>query len=147
MPITPQQQAQIIAGTAQGATTRDMEPVVGLDHSTIARHQHQLRPLIDAEINALLTEGLTAARQTVVHLAKQGRTADKPEWAKIGLDASKTILNAGGLIGQPSTIINQLVQINTNEVPDTIKALFSALSNREATGSLLTGNKDEVIDV
>jgi hypothetical protein len=112
--MTPSQQADVIALTVQGETTRSIEAITGIDHVTVNRAQHQLKPLINQEINELLTAGLTAARQTTVRLAKQGATTQDKDWAKIGLDASKVILNAAGITGTPSTVINQLINVNNN---------------------------------
>ena len=83
---------------------------------TVDRWQDRLRPLIEGEVNALITEGLSVARKSVVRLAKQAVDTDDKDWAKIGLDASKTILSAAGITGQPSTIINALIQVN--QVPE-----------------------------
>ena len=154
--MTPEQQAIIISQTARGATTRDIEPIAGLDHSTIARAQNQLRPLINAEIQALLTEGLTASRATIIRLAKQGSTTEDKDWAKLALDASKTVLNVAGLTGQPSTIINQLINVNAdNGAQATMATLQEFLKAKigQSTGVTqvhtpeLTSQTSQVVDL
>jgi hypothetical protein len=65
----------------------------------------------------LLTTGLTASRKTTVKYAEYGASAacipgeSDEKWAKLSLDASKSII---GILSnsQPSTVITNLIQIN-----------------------------------
>lgn len=129
--MTPDQQAIIIAQSAQGVTQRNIAAQIGTSHVSVDRWQDRLRPLIEEEINSLITEGLNASRKTIVRLAKQGADTEDKDWAKIGLDASKTILNASGITGQPSTIINALIQVNAApEQAATVNLLAEFLQSR-----------------
>jgi hypothetical protein len=111
--MTPAQTAIIARRTVEGATTRDIEAQLGIDHSTIARTRNrpQVRALIESEIAALMERGLKPARRTLCRLAAIGNKADADkDMLKLSLDASKTILSHAN--GQPGTIINTLIQIN-----------------------------------
>jgi hypothetical protein len=99
--------------TAQGATTRDIEAKIGLDHSTIARAQQrpEIKAKIEHEIEQLINRGLKPARATMCRLAAIGntKTTDK-DMLKLSLDASKAIIAQAQ--GAPGSIINTLIQIN-----------------------------------
>ena len=108
----------------------------GLDHSTIARQQHRTRDLIDAEITALIDAGLTASRRTAVRFAEYGSSPacipgeSDTAWAKISLDASKSILSL--IAGAPNTIINNIIYAaSTHEVPEFIHKLMGSVQGRD----------------
>ena len=148
--MTPEQTATIIHESAQATPTRTIAPMVGLDHSTIVRAQARLREHIDREAAELLTAGLTAARKTTIRYAEYGASPDcipgqsDPVWAKIALDASKSIT---GILhsSQPSTIINALIQVGANDVPDVVRRLFAGLTHADTGNASMMG--DEVVDV
>lgn len=141
--ITPAQQAVIIHESAKGKSTRAIEDICGLDHTTISRAQHKLRALIDAEAELLLTKGLTAARKTTIKFAEYGASEQcvpgesDPQWAKLSHDASKSIISIV-TSSQPSTIINNLIQIN--QAPDQGNEL-SALAQYMADTFQLCNNQ------
>lgn len=113
--MTPEQQAYLISQSAQGASCRTIADRTGIPKSTINDAQQQLRPYIIEEATALLNDGLGHARRTVVYNASRGYIDDATiDDRKLGLDASKIILNAAQITGQgnPSTIINAIIQVN-----------------------------------
>jgi hypothetical protein len=113
--MTPQQQAIIIAQSAQGASCRTISDMTGIPKSTVNDNQQSLRPLIMAEGAALLTEGLPHARRTTVYNASRGHAIDATiDERKLAQVASNTILQAAQITQAPSnnTIINALIQIN-----------------------------------
>lgn len=128
--LTQEQKSIIISKSAQGASSRRIAPLVGVSKDSVLRAQKELRPLIDKEAELLLTSGLKASRETTVRFAEYGASEkcipgeSDPAWAKISLDASKSII---GILsqGSNSTIINQLIQIN--QAPEQTKEL-SALA-------------------
>jgi hypothetical protein len=145
--MTPQQEAIIISETANGATTRHIAPLVGLDHSNVARHQKRLRDHINRQASELLQRGLTPARRTITRLAAIGNTkaADK-DMLKLSLDASKIVLNAAGILASAGTTINNMIQINNNEMPESIRALFAQITHNECDNRTLLDDVN-IIDV
>jgi hypothetical protein len=129
--MNAEQQAIIIHESAKGTTTRNIEPIVGLDHTTINRAQAKLRDKIDAEVNEILNSGLVAARKTTIKLAEYGASeacvpgVSDVQWAKLSHDASKSILSII-TSSQPSTIINALIQIN--QAPESTKEVQAITS-------------------
>jgi hypothetical protein len=111
------QAAEIIHESAKGTPCREIGEKLGIHYSTVNKFQQIVRPQIDAEMAALLTEGLTASRQTTVKFAKYGASPEcvpgqsDEKWAKLSLDASKSILGVV-VSSQPGTVINTLIQVN-----------------------------------
>ena len=115
---TAQQIATVTERIIQGDTTREAGAVAGLSNATVSRitTRPEIRTLIEREATEIITRGLKSARRTITRLAAEGnvKDADIPT-KKLSLDASKHITAIAGLSGNaPSTIINQLIQINTN---------------------------------
>ena len=80
-------------------------------------------------------------------LAALGNTkgADK-DTLKLSLDASKVVLNCAGILSNtPGTVINNLIQVNQNEVPEQLKGLLQQIARNDQNNSKTLGN--EAIDV
>jgi hypothetical protein len=145
--MTPEQQAIIINNTVAGVTCRDIAPQLGISHAAVNRHQHKLRDLIQKQATELLNRGLIPARRTITRLAALGNTkgADK-DTLKLSLDASKVVLNCAGILSNtPGTIINNLIQVNQNEVPEQLKGLLQQIARNDQSTNKTLGN--EAIDV
>lgn len=144
--MTPQEQAIIITDTVQEVPQRAIGNKLGVSHTTIHRHQAKLRDLIQREASELLNRGLIPARRTLTRLAAIGNTkgADKDQ-LKLSLDASKVILSASGILASSGTTINNMIQVNTNEVPEVVKELFDKLTH--STSKSLVVEESETIDV
>jgi hypothetical protein len=128
--MTPQQQAIIIDQTVQGATTRDIEAIVGLDHATIARAQH--KPEIQKQIASIKAQLIDQAAQqsadniiyvvsnykqgikTISSYTKEGEPIETvdAQLREHGFKASCKILESCGLL--PHTQAPTLIQINNN---------------------------------
>lgn len=153
--MTTEEQAQIISLSAQGLPLREIERRTGIDHCTVFKRQKKLRSQITEELQRLLDDGLRTARKGVVRASaeviNQYKAKDrKEEYDKdlinAGMQANKLILGAAGLIGNPSTVINQIIQVNQSAVvPPAVLEVLRAIAERDLSqGNLLEG---EVIDV
>ena len=123
--MTPAKIKTATKRTLKGDTTRAIAHDLGVDHNTVARaiNKPEIRAIIEREAAAIITEGLEPARKTLTRLARVGNkaTGDLAE-TKLSLDASKHITSIAGLSGNaPGTIINQLIQINSD--PETTKEI------------------------
>ena len=146
--------SKIISLSAQGLSTKDIGSQVGVDHTTVWRHQKRLRNQITEELQRLLDDGLRTARKGIVRASaeviSQYKAKDrKKEYDKdlinVGMQANKLLLSAAGLIGHPSTVINQIIQVNpTAAIPPAVLEVLRAIGARDrGQASML----DEVIDV
>ena len=146
--------SKIISLSAQGLSTKEIGKHVGVDHTTVWRHQRKLRSQITEELQRLLDDGLRVARKGIVRASseviQQYKAKDrKEEYDKdlinAGMQANKLIMNAAGLIGNPSTVINQIIQVNqTAAIPPAVLEVLRAIGDRDrGQASML----DEVIDV
>lgn len=123
----------MIALSAQGKTTREQAVAIGVHHTTIIRNQRDpdIRSLIEQEARHIIETGLPAARKTIIRLATQGNDSTDKDMLKLALDASKHISSIAGMSGQvPSTIINQMIQIN--QAPEQSKELDTLTSFLQA---------------
>ena len=123
--MTPQKIKKATKMTIQGESTRSIGRTLDVNHGTIAKaiNKPEIRAIIEREAAAIITEGLEPARKTLTRLARVGNkaTGDLAE-TKLSLDASKHITSIAGLSGNaPGTIINQLIQINSD--PETTKEI------------------------
>lgn len=125
--ISAEEEAIIIAQSAQGMTQRAIAAQIGCSHTTVDRHQDRLRDLIQREAAALLNRGLISARRTVCRLAAAGNDRHADDAAKkLALEASKTILSAAQITGNnPSTVLNTLIQITPSDSQSATMALLS----------------------
>jgi hypothetical protein len=149
--MSPEQQGIVAQRSIEGVPIRTIGQELGTSHVSVlrARNKPHVRAFIEAEITNLITRGLKPARQTLCRLAALGNVKgqDKDTLA-LSLKASTTILNH--IAGQPGTIINNLIQINNNEIPPSIAALFNRdahlpVAPIPAVTSLL--GQDEAIDI
>jgi hypothetical protein len=145
--MTPQQEAIIIDNTVQQVPQRAIGEMIGVSHTTIQRHQARLRDHINQQASELLQRGLIPARRTITRLAGMGnvKTADK-DTLKLSLDASKIVLNAAGILASAGTTINNMIQINNNEMPESIRALFEQITHNESNNRTLLDDVN-IIDV
>ena len=111
--------------TLKGDTTRAIAHDLGVDHNTVARaiNKPEIRAIIEREAAELINRGLKPARRTLTRLAAEGNKAGTDiALQKLSLDASKHITSIAGLSsGTPGTIINQLIQVNSD--PETTKEI------------------------
>jgi hypothetical protein len=136
--VTTKKRADIISKSAQGLPLRTIARETGVSHVTVIREQKQLRPQVEAEMERLLTEGLSVSRATMVKFASYGATKEcipgesDPQWSKISLDAAKTIVNIPLQSAANSTnIVNQLININLNpELSKEAKAISDFISSQ-----------------
>ena len=123
--MTPAKIKTATKRTLKGDTTRAIAHDLGVDHNTVARaiNKPEIREIIEREAAAIISQGLEPARKTLIKLAEAGTKAEsEPVDKKLALDASKHITSIAGLSGgTPGTIINQLIQINSD--PETTKEI------------------------
>ncbi len=128
------QTALIISETIKGATSRDIEAITGIDHSTIARARQKpdIKAKVEAGINQLINRGLKPAVNTLCRAAAMGNVkgiTNTPDLYKISVDASNRIISHISGSG-PQTVINQLIysQGARNELsPESILMVNRAL--------------------
>jgi hypothetical protein len=151
--MTPEQKAIIISQSALGIPGCTIAQSIGVHPSTVTRTQQQsdTRARIQAEAEAIINGGLRVSRQATLRASAEAlrqykAIANKQPYdkdlIKLGLDASKTILQVAGLTGQPSTIINTLININQDTgqadavslIGEFLQAKLSNIANcKEAT--------------
>ncbi len=120
--IGAKEKAVIVSETAAGVPCRSIADKMGVSHTTIVRNVSALRPQVEAEMERLLTEGLSVSRATLVKFAAYGADSKcKPgapggeQWAKVSLDAAKTIVNIPlQSAANQGNIVNALINININ---------------------------------
>jgi hypothetical protein len=137
--INEKKRAVIVHDSALNVPTRSIADKIGVSHTTIIREQKQLRPQVEAEMERLLSEGLSVSRATLVKFAAYGADSKcKPgvpggeQWAKVSLDAAKTIVNIPlQAAANSGNIINQLINININpELSKEAAAIKSFIDNQ-----------------
>jgi hypothetical protein len=122
--MTPQQIATATQKSIQGVPGCKIAQTLGVHESTISRtlNNPEIKAKIEAAASRIVNEGVETAVDTVLRLSKRGKETEDKDWAKIGLDASKTILAIPGIHGQaPSTVINALIQVN--QAPEQLREL------------------------
>jgi len=123
--MTPKKIAIASKCILEGVPQQAIADQMGVDQSTIYRavSKPEVREIIEREAAAIITEGLEPARKTLIKLAEAGTKAESETVdKKLALDASKHITSIAGLSGgTPGTIINQLIQINSD--PETTKEI------------------------
>lgn len=144
--MTPQEQAIIIQDKIQEVPQIVTASKLGVCQQAVSQRQAKLRDLINKEASELLNRGLLPARRTLTRLAALGNVKgqDKDN-LKLSLDASKVILSASGILASSGTTINNMIQVNTNEVPEAVKELLSRLTH--STSKSLVVEETETIDV
>lgn len=137
--MTPEQQAIIINDTVAGQTQVAIGRKLGVSHQAISKQKANLLPWIQHQATEFLNRGLVSARRSVCRIAALGNTKGASnESLKLSLDASKVILNAAGILSSPSTVINNMVQVNQNQVPEQLRALLQQVARND---------QNQVIDV
>uniref|UniRef100_A0A6H1Z7P4 Uncharacterized protein n=2 Tax=viral metagenome TaxID=1070528 RepID=A0A6H1Z7P4_9ZZZZ len=121
------QLAIITKKTIEGATSRDIEAITGLDHSTVARARQRpdIKAYIEAEGAKIIQGGLHIARKVILKRAAEGLNKSADDTTKDrSLKASVHITNMAGLSGQaPSTIVNALIYQGDSHAPLSIDAM------------------------
>ena len=154
MSLTTKQESKIITMSAQNMSTRVIGKEIGVAHGTVAVHRRKLRDQIARETELLLNEGLTSAREGTVRASKEVITQyNKKDKSKeydkdlihIGMQANKLILSAAGFIGNPSTIINQIIQVNnSNAIPPAVYEVLKHIANNDTQQVNLL---EDVVDI
>lgn len=151
--MTPEKTAIVIQKTIEGATCRDIETVIGIDHSNIARARKRpdVKAIVEEGITKLMRRGLNPSVNTLCRAAALGNTKSittTPDLLKISVDASKTILNhAQG--GQPSTVINQLIYsqgTHTIVDNDALRMVLGALGKEDSGEEVIDVTVDKPVD-
>ena len=137
--MTPEQQAIIINDTVHEIPQVVTGCKLGVTQQAISKQKANLLPWIQLQATEFLTRGLVSARRSVCRIAALGNTKRATNEAmKLSLDASKVILNAAGILSSPSTVINNMVQVNQNQVPEQLRALLQQVARND---------QNQVIDV
>lgn len=141
--------AVIIAETIKGATSRDIEAITGIDHSTIARARQKpdIKAKVEAGISQLINRGLKPAISTLCRAAAMGNTksiTSTPDLYKISVDASNRIISHISGSG-PQTVINQLIYSQGTHAELSTDAL--AMVHRALGMSTDASQADDVIDL
>ena len=132
--MTPEQQAIIINDTVQGTPQVVTASKLGVCQQAISQQKANLLPWIQHQATEFLNRGLVSARRSVCRIAALGNTKGASnESLKLSLDASKVILNAAGILSSPSTVINNMVQVNQNQVPEQLRALLQQVARNDQT--------------
>ena len=132
--MTPEQQAIIINDTVQGTPQVVTASKLGVCQQAISQQKANLLPWIQHQATEFLNRGLVSARRSVCRIAALGNTKGASnESLKLSLDASKVILNAAGILSSPSTVINNMVQVNQNQVPEQLRALLEQVARNDQT--------------
>jgi hypothetical protein len=154
--MTPQQTAIVVSQAAQGIPGCKIAQSLGVHEATVSRaiNQPDNRALIQREAEKIINGGLTISRKVLTRAAAEGLKQfkqDKPDkdLLKISIDASKAILNVAGLTGQPSTLIQALININQAKPDDTIGLLrdYLAIRQGKVTDVINSNDDDDMIPV
>jgi hypothetical protein len=111
--MTPEQTAIVIQRSIQGVSSRDIAEEIGTSHTSVYRvkQKDDVKAIVEKGISKLMKRGLNPSVNTLCRFAALGNSKNimrDKDFAKISLDASKTILSHVNGSG-PQTIINQLI--------------------------------------
>ncbi len=154
--VTTEQNAYIVSQTAMNIPSRKIGEKLGISPNTVCVRRKALKDLIERETARLIESGLAIARKGIVRAAAetlhQFNAKDRQEeydtkLIEIGINASKTLLASAGLTGQPSMIMNNLIQINSgNQIPEAISRVLSQIAMAD-TGRQNLLECDDAIDI
>ena len=141
--LTPQDIAIAVA-RVNGATLRDIEPIVGLDHSNVGRklNTEQIKSLIDQLNHNLINTSLQTATENIQlaidQYKPQAQAKPKDRDSQLrehGFKASQRILEAVGILPShaPSVMIQNIYNGNTIVSNDLGKLLTSIFQPEPVT--------------
>lgn len=148
--MNAEQVAYAVTKRVQGVPVRTIGDDLGVSHTTVVRalNKAEIKAKIEREAEQIISRGLKVARRTITRLAAEGNKGKDPAMLKLALDASKHITSMAGLSGNaPSTIINQMIQINNAPEESKEVADIKSFIQSKMLMSQSETNETEIIDV